>query len=153
MYAAHAASPTISSNARSATFTPLEQRVLRLAASGSERLSTTVEGSLHKISRRIGNFVMARRGGRELADPRLEALRSYAAGVRAGSSAGLPIFYAAGYSSDHVDAVKTFVAAEQRIARGRAPRFDRMMYASGVSLGLASIMGFVVMTGSLLAGV
>ncbi|WP_419813948.1 hypothetical protein [Glacieibacterium sp.] len=133
-------------------FTSLEQRVLRLAVSGSERPSTSVEGRIRRISRRIGNIVMARRGGAELADPRLEALRSYAASIHAGTSTGLPLFYAAGYTNAHADAVKRFVAAEQRLARHRPSRSDSAIYASGISLGIASIMGFVAMTGSLLAG-
>lgn len=133
-------------------FTALEQRVLRLAVSGSERPSTAVEGRISRISRRVGNIVMARRGGAELADPRLEALRSYAASVNAGTSAGLPLFYAAGYTNAHADAVKRFVTAEQCLARHRPSRSDSAMYASGISLGIASILGFVAMTGSLLVG-
>jgi hypothetical protein len=133
-------------------FTGLEQRVLRLAVSGSERPSTAVEGRIRRISRRVGNLVMARRGGAELADPRLEALRSYAASVHAGTSTGLPLFYAAGYTNAHADAVKRFVATEQRLARLRPSRTDSAMYAGGISLGIASILGFVAMTGTLLAG-
>ena len=158
---ADSATPTIGTRSRPLVrraqtgpffFTTLEQRVLRLAVSGSEQPSSAVEGRIRRISRRVGNIVMARRGGAELADPRLEALRSYAASVHAGTSAGLPLFYAAGYTNAHADAVKRFVATEQRLARHRPSRSDSAMYAGGISLGLASIMGFVAMTGSLLAG-
>lgn len=135
------------------SFSALEQRVLRLAATGSERPSTAVEPALRRLSRRVGNVVMARRGGHALADPRLEALRSYAASVRLGRGDGLAVFYAAGYTAAHAQAVKVFVAAAARADRYRAPRRDRVMYASGLSIGVASILGFVAMTGSLLAGI
>ena len=136
-----------------ASFTPLEQRVLRLAASGSERPSTSVEPALRRFGRAVANTVMARRGGRELADPRLEALRSYAASVRQGRSDGLAVFHAAGYTAAQAHAVKAFVSAASAPARRRAPRRDRIMYASGISIGLASIAGFFAMTGTLLAGI
>lgn len=136
-----------------ASFNALEQRVLRLAASGSERPSTAVEPALRRLSRRVGNVVMARRGGHELADPRLEALRSYAASVRLGRGDGLAVFYAAGYTAAHAQTVKTFVADAVRADRYRRPRRDRLVYASGLSIGVASIFGFVAMTGTLLAGI
>lgn len=135
------------------SFSPLEQRVLRLAASGSERPSTAVEPALRRLSRRVGNVVLARRGGYALADPRLEALRSYAASVRLGRADGLAVFHAAGYTAAHAQAVKVFVAAAERAGKHRAPRRDRVMYASGLSIGVASILGFVAMTGSLLASI
>lgn len=143
--AAHPATP--------ARFTALETRVLRLAASGSERPSTAVEPALRRIGRRLTGAVMARRGGRELADPRLEALRSYGASVRLGKGDGLASFYAAGYTPAHAAEVKRVIGAAIRAARARpnAAR-DRMVYASGISLGLASLLGFVTMTGTLLAG-
>ncbi|QXQ08010.1 hypothetical protein KX816_08500 [Sphingosinicellaceae bacterium] len=136
-----------------ASFTPLEERVIGLAASGSERPSTAVEPVLRRAVRRIANFMMARRGGHELADPRLEALRSYAAAVRLGRSDGLPVFHAAGYTAGHAETVKRMVAAAARAERIRAPRRERVMYASGISIGVASIAGFVAMTGTLLAGI
>ena len=134
-------------------FTPLEERVLRLAASGSERPSTSVEPAYRRLSRRIANVVMARRGGRELADPRLDALRSYGASVALGRSDGLPIFYAAGYTPAQADEVKRFVAAVTRATKANPhARRERMVYASGISIGLASMAAFVGMTGTLLAG-
>lgn len=154
MYAAAAHSlPSIAAPAAAARFTPLEQRVLRLAASGSERPSTSVEPAYRRITRRIGNVVMARRGSHELADPRLEALRSYGASVALGKSDGLATFYAAGYTALQAAEVKRFVAAAARAAKANpnAAR-DRMVYASGISIGLASLLGFIGMTGSLLAG-
>lgn len=132
-----------------ADFTALEQRVVHLAASGSERPSTSVEPTLRRVARRVGNAMMARRGTGELADPRLEALRSYAAAVRLGRSDGLAVFHAAGYTAEHADTVKQMV----RDSRRRPPARDRLMYAGGVSLGIFSIAGFVAMTGTLLAGV
>ncbi len=137
-------------SSRSTGFTALEQRVLRLAASGSERPSTSVEPALRRLGRAIGNVVMARRGGRELADPRLEALRSYAAAARMGRSDGLAVFHAAGYSAAQARAVKVFVTSSA-VTRHRRRR-DRVMYVSGISIAVASIAGFVAMTGSLLAG-
>ncbi len=134
-------------------FTALETRVLRLAASGSERPSTSVEPVLRRLGRRIANAVMARRGGGELADPRLEALRSYAAAVRLGRADGLAVFHAAGYSAAHADAVKRLVAIMARADRRQTPRRERLMYAGGMSLGVASIAGFLALTGTLLAGV
>ena len=154
MYAAAAhALPSIAAPAPTARFTPLEQRVLRLAASGSERPSTSVEPGMRRLSRRIANVVMARRGGRELADPRLEALRSYGASVALGHSDGLATFYAAGYSASQAGEVKQFVQAAARAAKANphATR-DRAMYASGISIGLASLAAFIGMTGTLLAG-
>ncbi len=142
----------VSPRGANASFTSLEKRVLRLAASGSEHPSTSVEPALRRLGRAIGNVVMARRGGRELADPRLEALRSYAASVQQGKSEGLAVFHAAGYTAAQAHAVKAFVAGTGG-QRRRAPRRDRIMYASGVSIGVASIIGFFAMTGSLLAGV
>ena len=136
-----------------ASFTALEERVIGLAASGSERPSTAVEPMLRRVVRQVANFMMARRGGHELADPRLEALRSYAAAVRLGRSDGLPVFHAAGYTAGHAETVKRLVAAAARAERIRAPRRERVMYASGISLGIASIAGFIAMTGSLLAGI
>lgn len=140
-------------DARGGSFTPLEERVLRLAASGSERPSTSVEPGYRRLLRVIGNVVMARRGGRELADPRLEALRSYAASLALGRSDGLPIFYAAGFSPEQAGEAKRFVAAAVRAARAHphATR-DRVVYASGISIGVASVAAFIGMTGSLLAG-
>lgn len=135
-----------------ARFTPLETRVLRLAASGSERPSTSVEPALRRLGRRIGGIVMARRGHAELADPRLEALRSYGASVRLGKADGLALFYAAGYTPAQAYEVKRVIASEARAAKPRAPKRDRVIYASGVSIGLASMLGFVAMTGTLLAG-
>lgn len=154
MYAAAAHSlPSIAAPAAAARFTPLELRVLRLAASGSERPSTSVEPAYRRLMRRIGNVVMARRGSRELADPRLEALRSYGASVALGKSDGLATFYAAGYTALQAAEVKRFVAAATRAAKANpnAAR-DRLVYASGISIGLASLLGFIGMTGSLLAG-
>lgn len=155
MYAAAAHSlPTVTtSRAPVARFTPLEERVLRLAASGSERPSTVVEPGIRRLSRRIANIVMARRGGRELADPRLEALRSYGASIALGRSDGLATFYAAGYTVSHAAEVKRVVATAARAARANPyARRDRMVYAGGISIGLASLLGFVGMTGTLLAG-
>ncbi|TRW14125.1 hypothetical protein [Glacieibacterium frigidum] len=154
MYAAAANSlPSIAAPATGARFTPLELRVLRLAASGSERPSTSVEPGYRRVARRIGNVVMARRGSHELADPRLEALRSYGASVALGKSDGLATFYAAGYTAPQAAEVKRFVADAARAAKANpnAAR-DRMVYASGISIGLASLLGFVGMTGTLLAG-
>lgn len=155
MYAAAASTlPSITAaKARVRGFTPLEERVLRLAASGSERPSTSVEPSYRRLLRQLGNVVMARRGGRELADPRLEALRSYAASLALGRSDGLPIFYAAGYTPGQAAEAKRFVAAAGRAARAHphAAR-DRVVYASGISIGLASLAAFIGMTGTLLAG-
>lgn len=142
-----------SSRTEIAAFSPLEERVIRLAASGSERPSTAVEPFARRVVRRIGNFMMARPGNHELADPRLEALRSYAAAVRLGRSDGLPVFHAAGYTASHAETVKHLVAAAVRAERVRPARRDRVMYASGISLGVASIAGFVAMTGTLLAGI
>jgi len=155
MYAAAANTlPTVStSRAPAARFTPLEQRVLRLAASGSERPSTTVEPRIRRLSRRLASVVMARRGGRELADPRLEALRSYGANIALGRNDGLATFYAAGYTVSHAAEVKRVVATATRAARANPhARRDRMVYAGGISIGLASLLGFVGMTGTLLAG-
>ena len=137
--------------ARPAGFSSLEERVLRLAASGSERPSTSVEPALRRLGRAVGNIVMARRGGRELADPRLEALRSYAAAVRLGRTDGLAVFHAAGYSAAQARTVKAFVAAAA--GQRRKPRRDRVMYAGGLSIAVTSIAGFVALTGSLLAGI
>ncbi len=144
-------SPSVTAPA-AARFTALETRVLRLAASGSERPSTSVEPALRRLARRLGGVVMARRGGGELADPRLEALRSYGASIRLGRGDGLALFYAAGYTPAHAHEVKCVIAHEIRAARTRAPKRDRVMYASGLSIGLASMLGFVAMTGTLLAG-
>ena len=158
MYAAarhdqHAASSAISGpRTTAAPFTALELRVLHLAASGSERPSTVVEPIHRRIARRVANVVMAQRGGRDLADPRLEALRSYGASVRLGRTDSLPLFFAAGYTAAQAHDAKRIVAEEARRARHRPARRDTVMYASGVSIGLASILGFVAMTGSLLAG-
>ncbi len=156
MYASHdTQTATVSASGTApaaARFTALEARVLRLAASGSERPSTSVEPALRRLGRRIGGVVMARRGHAELADPRLEALRSYGASVRLGKAYGLALFYAAGYTPAQAHEVKRVIASEIRAARHRAPKRDRVMYASGVSIGLASMLGFVAMTGTLLAG-
>lgn len=138
--------------ARPSGFTSLETRVLRLAASGSEQPSTSVEPALRRLGRAVGNVVLARRGGRELADPRLEALRSYAAAVRLGRNDGLAVFHAAGYSAAQARAVKAFIAASATAER-RRPSRDRIMYVSGISIGLASIAAFIAMTGTLLAGI
>lgn len=139
------------STGNAAGFTALERRVLRLASSGSEQPSTAVEPAWRRMGRAFGNVVMARRGSRELADPRLEALRSYAAAVRVGRSDGLAVFHAAGYSAAQAQAVKAFVKASAGM-RTRSPRRKRVMYASGISIGVASIAGFVAMAGTLLAG-
>jgi hypothetical protein len=155
MYAAARHDPIATIDARVAVqrFTALEERVLRLAATGSERPSSSVEPALRRLSRRLSNVLMARNGGRELADPRLEALRSYAASVRLGRADGLAIFYAAGYTAAQAAEVKRFVDAAGRAARANPhARRESFMYASGIGLGLASLLGFVGMTGTLLVG-
>lgn len=131
---------------RPAGFTSLETRVLRLAASGSEQPSTSVEPALRRLGRAVGNIVLARRGSRELADPRLEALRSYAASVRLGRTDGLAIFHAAGYTAAQARTVKAFIASAAQAER-RQPRRDRIMYVSGISIAVASIAGFIGLTG------
>ena len=138
---------------RSATaeFTPLELRVLGLAASGSEQPSTSVEPYWRRTARRVSAVLFARRGGSELADPRLEALRGYAASVRLGRSDGLPLFHAAGYSAAQAQTVKRLVAATAA-ATPRRSRRDRLAYTGGLSLGIVSITGFLALTGALLAG-
>ena len=152
MYASHDADAAPIAAPATSRFTTLETRVIRLAASGSERPSTSVEPAHRRLARRVGGIVMARRGHAELADPRLEALRSYGASIRQGKSDGLALFYAAGYTPGQAHEVKRIIASEMRTAKHRAPKRDRVMYASGVSIGLASMLGFVAMTGTLLAG-
>ena len=95
---------------------------------------------------------MARRGGGGLADPRLEALRGYGVSIRLGRGDGLAQLYGAGYTPAHAATVRKVVAQHARPARRRAPRHDAAIYAGGVSLGVASLAGFVAMTGTLLAG-
>ena len=134
-------------------FTGLEERVLRLAASGSERPSTTVEPALRRLARRAGNVLLARRGDRDLTDPRLEGLRNYAASIRLGRAEGLAVFHAAGYSAAQAASVRVFVAEAVRGSRRASPRRERIVYASGLSIGVASLAAFVALTGTLLAGV
>ena len=154
MYAMLASSPVsvAAPAAAPVVFTILEHRVLRLAASGSEKPSTSVEPGLRRLGRHIADIVLSRRGGRNLADPRLEALRSYGASVRLGQTDGLALLYAAGYTQGHAAEIKRIVAHEVRAARHRTPRRDSVVYAGGLSLGVASLTAFVAMTGTLLAG-
>ena len=159
MYAAAArdalpglASPNPGLAPRIAAFSPLEVRVLELVASGSERPSTSVEPRLRRLGRRLSGILLAHRDGQGLADPRLEALRSYAAGVRRGRADGLAVFHAAGYSAAQAQAVRAFVADGPRLSRHEAERRSQAAYAGGLSLGLAAIAGFIALTGTLLAG-
>lgn len=132
-------------NAADATpFTRLEQQVLRLAVAGGERPAP--RSAAGRLVRRAADRLSARRGGDGLANARLEALREHAAALRFGAGASDATLLDAGYSAEQADAVRALVRAAPRRA---AQRRDRMVYFTGITLGLASMLSFVGMTGAL----
>lgn len=129
-------------------FTPVEQQVLRLAAKGSERRAPITP--LGRAVRRAADALGGRRSGARLANPRLEALRDHAAVLSGGGVADEAPLVAAGFSPAQIAALRAHVVAGPRRA---AARRDRMIYMSGITLGLASITSFVGLTGALVMSV
>lgn len=116
-------------------FSPLEARVIRLAASPAERRRTG--RGAHIVARLAG-----RRTAPTLADARLEALRTQAARLRDGAGEIDPEFLAAGYTPEDADTIRTFVTAEARRASPAARR-DRAARVGGIGLALGSFAGFI----------
>ena len=130
-----------------ATFTMLEQQVLRLAASGCE--SPMPVSAPGRLMRRAADAVAARRAGRRLANPRLEALRNHTAALRNGGAPSETALIGAGYTAAQAAAIRALIVAAPRRA---AERRDRILYMSGISLSLAAMVSFVGLTGALVLG-
>lgn len=116
-------------------FDALEMRVLRLVASGQEPVVA------NSRAQRTIDALLGRRGGKPLADTRLEALRRQAAAVLKGSREALADFAAAGYSARQLDAIRNMMAA----ARPKVTT-DRLAHAGGLALGISAIAGFFALT-------
>ena len=122
-------------------FSALELQVLRMARSRSERPSG--EPGL------VARVALGRRVSQTLADPRLEALRSYAATVRSGRRAPRAPLENHGFTAEQIASVDAMMRRARSAEIGGAP----WMYNAGVALGLASMVGFIGMTGALVAGI
>lgn len=120
-----------------ATFSPLELRVIRLAASTRERARPRGTSAFDRL--------FGLRPARSLADPRLEALRRHAVAVRSGAAEADPAFTAAGYSAAHTAKIGEIIRA---VARRQTPaaRRDRAAYLGGIGFGLSGIVGFIGLT-------
>ncbi len=116
-------------------FDALEMRVLHLVASGQEPVVA------NSRFQRTVDALLGRRGGKPLADTRLEALRRQAAAALKGSREALSDFVAAGYSACQLDAIRNMMAA----ARPKVTS-DRLQHGGGVALGISAILGFFAMT-------
>lgn len=124
-----------------ARFSALELQVLRMAQ--SRRESPSGRPSL------IAKLALGNRAARMLADPRLEALRTYAAAVRSGRKASRALLAGFDFSAGQIDSIDRMMRRARSTAAGGAP----WMYHAGVALGMASMVGFIGMTGALIAGV
>lgn len=117
------------------TFSPIEARVIRLAASPRERRRAN-------RSARVMDRLAGRQTAPSLADPRLEALRVQAVQLRGGRAEVEPAFIAAGYTPAHADTIRAYIAdADRRSAP--AARRDRLAHAGGIGLALGSFAGFI----------
>jgi hypothetical protein len=144
-------SPAETACAELAPLSPLEARVVRLAASNGERPADIAPVTrAGRLWRRAGAVLLARRPAAPLADARLEALRSYVVAVRTARPRPLADLVAAGYSEAHARCIDGFVAARavvtNRSPAARAQR-ERVVAAAGIMLGIASIGGFIALTG------
>lgn len=122
-------------------FSALELQVLRMARSRSERPS----GGRGLVAR----VALGKRVSQTLADPRLEALRSYAATVRSGRRAPRALLENYGFTPEQIASVDAMMRRARSAEVGGAP----WMYHAGVALGMASMVGFIGMTGALVAGI
>ena len=123
------------------SFTAVELQVLRLAHSKRERPIGSAQRWLDRLT--------GRRPGLALADPRLEALRSYAAAVNQGG-AERNALRGYGYGDVQIDRIEIMMRAPVAAA---GPQRERLIYGVGIALGTASLAGFLAMTGILLAGI
>ena len=124
-----------------AGFSQLELQVLRMAQSRRERPS----GRRGLVAR----MALGERAAQALADPRLEALRSYAASVRSGHRAPRAPLTGFGFTPEQIASVDAMMRRARAAAASGAP----WMYHAGVALGMASVVGFIGMTGALVAGI
>lgn len=116
-------------------FSPLEARVIRLAASPAERRRS---GRGARIVARLAGC----RTSPTLADARLEALRAQAVRLRDGTGEIDPAFIAAGYTAEDADTIRGVITA---VARRTSPaaRRDRAARVGGIGLALGSFAGFI----------
>lgn len=124
-----------------AAFSPLELQVLRMAR--SRREVPIVRRGL------FARMALGKRTTQALADPRLEALRSYAATVRSGRRGSRSLLAGFGFTPDQIASVDDMMRRARNTAVVGAP----WMYTAGVVLGVSSVAGFIGMTGALIASV